>query len=361
MKFAEQLVSVVVRDPEHRDSIMGDLREEYARQLRRSGAARATRWHLRQSAGIAMRYGVARLLRRKPPVRWIAIAEHDTDGRWWTGLTRDVSTRGARSPSAPPFLSWSSSRWRWPCRQQHDLQPAGRAGPAPVPLRGSRPPDDSHDHGARRQLLRSRERLGAPISAMAACVDDRRAAGRCTSGGTPTSRASTRRASAGFVSPDSLRLGSPPALGREFHDDEAEPGQHRVVLGHALWARRFGGGPAHCRHDGALRRRAVRSGRRCAGGFQDPDGAELWAPLALTAAWAEPARRTPRRLARLADGASSNSARGADHDHRHRSGAIIRRPTVSRYARVCLYERHGRPRRRPVHRRSGRPRPSCCC
>ena len=83
---------------------MGDLREEYARQVRRSGAARATRWHLRQSAGIAMRYGVARLLRRKPPVRWIAIAEHDTDGRWWTGLTRDA-LYAWRSVAQRPALS----------------------------------------------------------------------------------------------------------------------------------------------------------------------------------------------------------------------------------------------------------------
>src|SRR5688500_20325507 len=89
MRFAARLLSSVIRDPEHRESITGDLREEHARQVRRVGLERARRWHLRQSAGIAVRYGMARLLRRKPPARWIAIAEHDTDGRWWSGLNRD--------------------------------------------------------------------------------------------------------------------------------------------------------------------------------------------------------------------------------------------------------------------------------
>ena len=69
MIFAERLLSTVIRDPEHRESITGDLREEHARQVRRVGLERARRWHLRQSAGIAVRYGMARLLRRKPPAR----------------------------------------------------------------------------------------------------------------------------------------------------------------------------------------------------------------------------------------------------------------------------------------------------
>ena len=64
----------------------------------------------------------------------------------------------------------------------------------------------------------------------------------------------------------------------------AQPGQHhRVVLGHALWTRRFAS------------RSATSSARACAStasrtkssasrrpGFNTPDGAEVWAPLALT-------------------------------------------------------------------------------
>ena len=89
-KFGERLLTLVVRDSELRESILGDLREEAARVARRAGAERASRWHGRQSMSIAVRYGATRLLRRKPPVRWISLAEYDTDGGRWTGLARDV-------------------------------------------------------------------------------------------------------------------------------------------------------------------------------------------------------------------------------------------------------------------------------
>ena len=75
MKRAEQLLSIVVRDREHRDSILGDLREESARYARRFGRSGAERWLFRQSVSIAIRYGFSRLLRRKPPIRWISLAD----------------------------------------------------------------------------------------------------------------------------------------------------------------------------------------------------------------------------------------------------------------------------------------------
>ena len=40
MRLAEQVVSFVVRDEDHRESILGDLREEHAKQARRVGAER---------------------------------------------------------------------------------------------------------------------------------------------------------------------------------------------------------------------------------------------------------------------------------------------------------------------------------
>jgi hypothetical protein len=104
MRFAEQVLSVVVRDVELRESIVGDLREEHARQVGRLGTDRARRWHLRQSLGIAVRYGAVKLLRRKPPTRWITIAEHDTNGGWWSGLSRDF-LYAWRAISQRPALS----------------------------------------------------------------------------------------------------------------------------------------------------------------------------------------------------------------------------------------------------------------
>src|SRR6186997_3398169 len=89
-KLAERVLAFVVRNDDQRDSMLGDLREEWARLSQRIGASRATRWHLRQSLGIAVRYGVIKMLRRKPPIRWITLAEAEPAGPWWSGLSRDV-------------------------------------------------------------------------------------------------------------------------------------------------------------------------------------------------------------------------------------------------------------------------------
>src|SRR5829696_2023823 len=106
MNFAEYVLLTVVRNTELRDSMIGDLREEAARYAGRFGASRASRWHLRQSLSIAVRYGFTRLLRRKPPVRWISIASMEPEGPWWTGLTRDV-LYARRAIVQRPLLSFT--------------------------------------------------------------------------------------------------------------------------------------------------------------------------------------------------------------------------------------------------------------
>ena len=81
--FAERVLGIVVRDPEWREAVIGDLREEHARLSARVGAARARRWHTQQSLRIACRYGTHRLLRRgTPPPRWLAIAAQEPGGSW---------------------------------------------------------------------------------------------------------------------------------------------------------------------------------------------------------------------------------------------------------------------------------------
>ena len=106
-------------------------------------------------------------------------------------------------------------------------------------------------------------------------------------------------------------LGAPPALGREFLDEEAVPGKdRRVVLGHTLWQRRFGSDPAivgkTVRFDGEPFE-VVGVARQ---GFTIPDGAEAWAPLALTdEQWANRRQAFYGAMARLADGQTVDSAR----------------------------------------------------
>ncbi len=314
MRFAEQLVSVVVRDPEHRESIMGDLREEYTRQVRRLGAARATRWHLRQSAGIAMRYGLARVLRRKPPVRWIAIAEHDTDGRWWTGLTRDALYAWRSVAQRPALASvvvitlavaLASNSTTYSLMDALVLRPYRFAGVDRLLVVTTAAPDDSfidRDNSSPADFREWRERAASVSQWTMYQWWDANLSGVDIPEDVP-----------GFyVSPGFFTLlGSPPALGREFLDEEGRPGKHRrVVLGHALWQRRFAGDPQivgkSVRFDGEPYEVVGVAPE----GFRIPDGAEVWAPLALTdEQWANRRSNSHGVFARLADGHTPESAR----------------------------------------------------
>ncbi len=71
-RFAERVLALVVHDPEWRDGVIGDLREEHARMVARVGAVRARRWHRRQSLGIAFRYGThpCSVAVRRRPAGW---------------------------------------------------------------------------------------------------------------------------------------------------------------------------------------------------------------------------------------------------------------------------------------------------
>jgi predicted permease len=106
-------------------------------------------------------------------------------------------------------------------------------------------------------------------------------------------------------------LGSAPAMGREFVDGEAVPGSdRRVVIGHGLWQRRFAGDPAivgkMVRFDGEPYEVVGVAPER----FAIPDGAEVWAPLALTdERWANRRDNHYGAIARLGDGQSVDSAR----------------------------------------------------
>ena len=313
MKLAEQLLSIVVRDHEHRDAIVGDLREEHARQARRLGAARARRWHLRQSAGIAVRYGLARLLRRKPPVRWIAIAADD-QGPWWSGLARDVlyawraitQRKGLAAVVVITLaLALAANSTTYSLMDALVLRPFRFPGVDRLLVVTTTAPEDT---------FWDRENSSA--------ADFREWRARATSVAqwsmhlwwdASLSGVDVPEDVAGFyVTPGFLSLlGAAPALGREFLDEEAVQGQHRrVVLGHALWQRRFAGDPGivgkMVRFDGE----PYEVVGVAAAGFGIPDGAEVWSPLALTdEQWANRRANSYGVFARLADGHTAASAR----------------------------------------------------
>ena len=313
MKFAEQLLSVVVRDGEHRESIMGDLREEYARQARRLGAVRATRWHLRQSAGIAMRYGMARLLRRKPPVRWIAIANDEPSSNRWIG-SRDV------------LYAWRAIRQR-----------AGLAAVVVMTLAVALAANSTIYSMSDAIMLRpyrfpgiDRLLVVTTIAPDATFVDRENVSAADFREWQQQSRTvkdwalygwwdanlsgvDVPEQVAGFrVSPGYFALlGVSPVLGREFIAEDAQQGQHRrVVLGHALWTRRFAANPGivgtTVRFDGEPYEVVGVAPPR----FNIPDGAEVWAPLALTETqWQNRRAADYAAFARLADGETVESAR----------------------------------------------------
>jgi putative ABC transport system permease protein len=121
----------------------------------------------------------------------------------------------------------------------------------------------------------------------------------------------SERLEAALVTPGFFEaLGVPPAAGRTFTAEDAQPGRdHQVILSHALWQRSFGGAPV-------LGRNLVINAERyevvgiAPPRFHFPDGAQAWLPLTLPAPGE--ARRDLHHLTvlgRLADGRTIDEAR----------------------------------------------------
>ncbi len=112
------------------------------------------------------------------------------------------------------------------------------------------------------------------------------------------------------VSSDFLRvLGTRPALGRDFSPDDDRPGAARVVLlGHRLWERSFDSDPR-------IVGRAIRVDGEPATvvgvtppGFEFPEFAQIWMPLALDAARESRASHSVEALGRLGPGVTAAAA-----------------------------------------------------
>ena len=313
MTFAERLLSTVIRDPEHRESITGDLREEHARQVRRVGLERATRWHLRQSAGIAVRYGMARLLRRKPPVRWIAIANDEPASNRrigprdllyaWRAITQRpglavvvVMTLAVALAANSTIYSMSDAIMLRPYRFPGIERLLVVTTIAPDATFVDRENVSAADFREWQQQSRT-----VKDWAMYGWWDAN------LSGVDVPEQVAGFRVSPGYFA----LLGVSPVLGREFIAEDAQQGQHRrVVLGHALWTRRFAANPGivgtTVRFDGEPYEVVGVAPPR----FNIPDGAEVWAPLALTETqWQNRRGADYAAFARLAEGETVESAR----------------------------------------------------
>ena len=311
--FGERVLTVVVRDEELRESVLGDLREEASRLASRAGAARAARWHARQSVGIAVRYGMMRALRRKPPARWFTTADLEPQGPWWTGMLRDLRYAWRATRQRPMLsgavmltlaLALAANSTTFSLLDALVLRPYRFAGVDRLIVATTVGPDDTFfdrinvtgaDFREWRDQVRSVEgwAMYSWWDANLSGVDV------------------PEQVPGFFVSPGYFALlASPPSLGRDFLDSETQPGEHRrAVLGHGLWTRRFAADPDIIGKSIRLDGEPYEVVGVAAPGFNTPDGAEVWAPLPMTEAqWSNRRAENYGIIGRLADGASLEQA-----------------------------------------------------
>jgi putative ABC transport system permease protein len=314
-QFAERLLSFVVRDPEWRDAVIGDLREEHAKLVARVGPARARRWHTQQSLRIAGRYGTHRLLRRgAPPRRWLAIAAQEPGGSWTAGLTRDV-LYAWRAVAQRPALSAVIVT---------TLALALAANATTFSLLDAIVLRPYRFDGVDRLMAVASQVQGAPFY-------DRETVSRADFRDWQRDAKSVKQLAAfewwqpnlsGIDNPEQIPgfkvtaeffdlLGVSPRLGRTFLAEELEPGRHqRVILGYALWTRRFASDPAIVGRTVRLDGEPYEVVGVAPAGFQIPLGAQVWAPISYDAAGWDNRRDTPLTvIGRLADGRSLENAR----------------------------------------------------
>ncbi len=313
-RFAERVLTLVVRDPEWRDGVLGDLREEHARLVGRVGPGRARRWHQRQALGIAVRYGTHRLLRRRtPPPRWLAVAAQEPDGTWTAGLTRDVRYAW-RSVTHRPGLSavivitlalaLSANSTIFSLMDALVLRPYRFEGVEHLVIVATRAPTQSFldPQSVSPADFREWQEQSATIERWAAY--DWWSAN--LSGVDIPEQVPGFRVSPGFFT----TLGVALPLGRDFHSDEGQPGRHRrAVLGHDLWVRRFGARADIVGTTVRLDGEPYEVVGIAPAGFQTPLGAQVWSPLALDAkGWADRRVNDLTVIGRLADGATLEQA-----------------------------------------------------
>ena len=313
-KLGEGVLTLIVRDLDQRESMLGDLREEFARLSSRAGVSHASRWHLRQSMSIAVRYGVMRALRRKPPVRWITLASQQPGGSSWSGMARDVlyawraiTQRKLLSMTvvATLALALAANSTVFSLMDALVLRPYRFAGVDRLLVVSTVGPNDTFFDRQNVNAIDYREWTTQTKSVKSWAMYQWWDAN--LSGVDIPEQVPGFTVTPGFFA----LLNAPPVLGREFVDDEARPGSHRrVVLGHALWTRRFAADPnivgKSVRFDGE----PFEVVGVAAPGFNTPDGAEVWAPIALTdQQLADRKDQSFGVYARLVDGATIESAR----------------------------------------------------
>ena len=312
-RLAERLLAAAIRDADWRDSIVGDLREEFAARCQQVGVAAARRWYWRQACAIGARRVVPRRAVTRRARVW-APPEPATNSNWRTGMSRDLRYAWralVRQPGTSAVivltlaLALATNSVSFAVLDALILRPFRFPEVDRVVMVVSSDPQ---------QGLLDRESVTAGDFAdwrrEAKTVKHLAAAEWWDAN---LSGIDQPEQVPGFkVTADFFRaLGATPVLGREFVVDEETPGNHRrVVIGHALWARLFGADPS-------ILGRMVRvdgEPHEVVGvappGFAIPEGAQIWSPLAKSSEeWTERRNRWLVTVARLQDDATLADAR----------------------------------------------------
>jgi putative ABC transport system permease protein len=312
--IAERLLRASVSDPEWRDAVSGDLREEFTDQARRRGAARARRWYWRQALALAARFSVARLVPAAAPRRPLFLSDPQDEPRTRWAWTRDLRYALRAVVHRPALaamivgslaLALAANAAIFNLADSLYLRPYRFAGVDRLVVVASA---SQHDPLADRSSVspadfREWVRDSTTLAAFAAgdFWDPN------------LSEVDQPEQIPGFrVSPGFFQLlDARPILGRTFLQSEATPGQdRRVVVSHALWTRRFGADPSLVGRSIRLNGEPHEVIGVMGPGLTLPYGSQVWAPLAYTEAeWLERRRGWLLVVARLKDGAGIDAAR----------------------------------------------------
>ncbi len=314
-RLAERLLGASVSDREWRESILGDLREEYLSTRQQRGAGFARRWYWVQAFAIGTREVGARWRRPRPHAGSLGrSADLESRAGWFAGLSRDFRHAWravARRPGtslvivATLALALATNATSFAIMDAIVLRPfrfpdidrlvmvASSDLQADLFDRESVSPADFRDW---RREARSITHLSAAEwwDANLSGID------------TPEQVAGFRVTADFFDA-----LGRRPVIGRPFLPSEETPGNHRrAILGHALWTRLFANDPTIVGKTVRIDGEPYEVVGVAPEGFAIPDGAQLWSPLAYTPEqWNERRNRYLTTVARLAEGATLQDAR----------------------------------------------------
>jgi putative ABC transport system permease protein len=315
-RLAERLLRASVRDPEWRESVTGDLREELALVAATRGAGAAVRWYWRQALPLAVRFTIGRVVPAvRPPRRRVTIAELEHTSTFGSGWGREF-------------------RHAWRALWQRPGLSVVVAGTLAVALAANAVIFNLAD------ALYLRPFRFADVDRLIVVASD-------TGAGKPYfdresvaaadfrdwTRSIARVPSlaalewwdpnlSGVERPEHLHgfLVTPgyfellrvrPVLGRTFTADDGRPGAGRtVILSHAFWQRHFQGDPGVLGRTLRLEGAPYEIVGVMPPRFVVPYGSEVWAPIAYDdATWADRKRDYLMTFGRLADGQTLQAAR----------------------------------------------------